>query len=119
MRLTPREIDCLYWASMGKTSWEIGKILGIAERTANFHLSNSYPKLRVCNRQAAVAKVHQMGLFSRRRGIARHSDKMKPIQTFPVSIHHEPGLRSARPVGSASRTLAQRTARHRKRGPAR
>ncbi len=52
--LTERQHDCLYWAAQGKTSWEIGCILGISERTANFHISNTCDKLAVRTRQAAI-----------------------------------------------------------------
>lgn len=60
--LTPREADCLRWAADGKTSWEIGQILKIPERTVNFHLNNAVQKLDARNRQHAVAKVALQGL---------------------------------------------------------
>lgn len=53
-QLTPREIECVHWAAQGKTSWEISKILGITERTVNFHLSNSMQKTGSSNRQQLV-----------------------------------------------------------------
>lgn len=53
-QLTPREVECVHWAAQGKTSWEISKILGITERTVNFHLSNSMQKTGSCNRQQLV-----------------------------------------------------------------
>lgn len=61
--LTPRERDCLHWVSQGKTSWEIGKILGIRERTANYHIANFCSKLRVTTRQAAITVAIQQGLL--------------------------------------------------------
>lgn len=54
VQLTPREIECVHWAAQGKTSWEISKILGITERTVNFHLSNSMQKTGSSNRQQLV-----------------------------------------------------------------
>ncbi len=62
--LTFRERDCLLWASRGKTSWEIGCILGIAERTVNFHIGNICCKLGVRNRQAAITMALEWGLIS-------------------------------------------------------
>lgn len=59
--LTDRELDCLRWAAIGKTSWEIGAILKIAERTANFHIHNACRKLRVHGRQAAITAAIQAG----------------------------------------------------------
>ncbi|WP_323018586.1 helix-turn-helix transcriptional regulator [Castellaniella sp.] len=61
--LTVREHDCLYWASQGKTSWEMGRILGITERTANFHIANLCDKLGVRSRQAAITQALQRNLL--------------------------------------------------------
>lgn len=55
--LTNRELQVLNWASLGKTSSEIALILSISERTVKFHLSNTYEKLGVINRQQAIAKA--------------------------------------------------------------
>lgn len=54
--ITKRERDCLLWASEGKTSWEISQILGVSERTVNFHLSNCIEKTNSSNRLQAIAK---------------------------------------------------------------
>lgn len=67
-RLSPREIECLSWASAGKTSWEIGMLLDISERTVVFHLQNAATKLGVVGRQHAVAKSISLGLVSHERG---------------------------------------------------
>lgn len=61
--LTPRERECLLWVAEGKTSWEIGLILGTSERTVNFHLTNAASKLGVSSRQHAVAKALLLGLL--------------------------------------------------------
>ncbi|MBD8526677.1 helix-turn-helix transcriptional regulator [Pseudomarimonas arenosa] len=61
--LSRRERECLSWAGIGKTSWEIGRLLALSERTVVFHLQNASRKLGVCNRQAAVAKAISMGLI--------------------------------------------------------
>ncbi|MDH2398395.1 LuxR family transcriptional regulator [Bradyrhizobium sp. SSUT18] len=53
--LSPREFECLEWASQGKSAWEIGHILGISRRTAAFHLDNAKAKLRVHSICQAVA----------------------------------------------------------------
>jgi DNA-binding CsgD family transcriptional regulator len=54
-KLSERELECLEWVSFGKTSWETAMILGVSERTINFHLLNASRKLNVYGRQAAVA----------------------------------------------------------------
>ena len=64
---TPREDECLFWASQGKTSWEIACILGIGERTANFHIANACSKLGVNTRQAAIALAIGRNLLNMER----------------------------------------------------
>lgn len=64
VHLTAREIDCLRWAAEGKTSWEIGQQLGISERTAIFHLSNSARKLGVIGRRQAIARAMSLQLIA-------------------------------------------------------
>lgn len=62
--LTPRELACLQWVSIGKTSWETGRIMGLTERTINFHVHNACRKLGVHSRQAAVTVAMRTGLLS-------------------------------------------------------
>lgn len=52
--LTRREAEVLYWVSKGKTSPDIGEILGSSPRTVNKHLEHIYEKLGVENRTAAA-----------------------------------------------------------------
>lgn len=61
--LTRRERECLQWAAAGKTSWEIGLVLHIAERTVNFHLNNAMAKLSCHSRQHAIATALMQGLI--------------------------------------------------------
>jgi len=63
-RLTSRELECLHWAAVGKTGWEIGMLLHIAERTAVFHLQNAMSKLGTMSRQAAVVRAIALGLIN-------------------------------------------------------
>lgn len=56
--LTARERECLRWSAEGKTAWEIGQILSIAERTVVFHVNNVIQKLGATNKtQASVRAV--------------------------------------------------------------
>lgn len=56
--LTDREIETLTWVARGKSSSEIAEMLGISERTVNFHVENVMRKLDVVSRvQAAVVAV--------------------------------------------------------------
>jgi len=62
-RLTPRELDALRWTMDGKTAWEVGKILGISERTAVLHVNNAMHKLGCVNKHQAVLKALRLGLI--------------------------------------------------------
>lgn len=59
--LTSKEKEVLQWVVEGKTSWEIGKILSVSERTVKFHLRNIYSKLNVTNRTQAVTMASRCG----------------------------------------------------------
>ena len=61
--LTPRELEVLRWTMEGKTAWEVGAILGIAERTAVLHVSNAMHKLGCVNKHQAVLKALRLGLI--------------------------------------------------------
>jgi len=60
--LTERELECVFWACEGKTAWEMAHIIGVTERTINFHLTSVIKKLGASNRQHAVAKAVLYGL---------------------------------------------------------
>ena len=45
--LSPRELECLEWASRGKSAWETGRILGISRNTVAYYLENAKEKLGV------------------------------------------------------------------------
>lgn len=62
--LSPRETEVLKWAAAGKTAWETGVILGVAERTVVFHLANAQHKLKANNKQQTVARAIAMGLLA-------------------------------------------------------
>ena len=53
-RLTQREAEVLYWVTLGKTSKDIGEILGSSPRTVNKHLEHVFEKLGVETRTAAA-----------------------------------------------------------------
>lgn len=55
--LTDREKECLKWTADGKTAWEIGRILSIAERTVVFHLNNVVQKLNAANKTQAIVRA--------------------------------------------------------------
>lgn len=61
--LTQRELECLRWTMEGKTAWELGRILGIAEQTAVRHIHNASKKLGCVNKHQAVLKALRMKLI--------------------------------------------------------
>jgi LuxR family transcriptional regulator, quorum-sensing system regulator BjaR1 len=61
--LSARERECLTWTAEGKTSFEIGKIIGISEHTVNYYLNTASGKLNATNRVQAVAVALRSGLL--------------------------------------------------------
>lgn len=62
-KLTRRELDVLSWTAQGKTAWEVSVILGMSEKTVNFHLGNAMRKLQVSSKHQAVLKCVSAGVF--------------------------------------------------------
>lgn len=63
-RLTAREIECLRWASLGKTSWETGLILNIQKKTVDEYIESAALKMNCANRSHAVAQAVRYGLIA-------------------------------------------------------
>jgi len=61
--VTPRELECLKWCAVGKSSWDTAQILRCSEATINFHFSNMRRKFGVSSRQQVVVKAMRSGLF--------------------------------------------------------
>ena len=61
--LSPRELECLHWSASGKTSQEIGTILGISQHTVYFHLKNVATKLNVYGTRHAISRAITMGII--------------------------------------------------------
>mgnify|MGYP006288767683 CR=1 FL=1 len=62
--LTPRELECIYWAACGKTSDETASIIGISRRGVRFHIENAIFKLNATNVSHAVAKAVQFQIIN-------------------------------------------------------
>lgn len=61
--LTPRQLECLRWIMIGKTSWEVSQITGMSERTVNAHVTDASRRLGVHGRSAAVLRAQKLGLL--------------------------------------------------------
>ncbi|CAH1696135.1 LuxR family transcriptional regulator [Hyphomicrobiales bacterium] len=55
--VTPRERECILWASEGKTDWEISVILGISPPTVAKHLLSARQRLDVTNRAHLIGEA--------------------------------------------------------------
>ena len=64
VQLTEREREVLTWVGRGKTSADIAIILGVSERTVNFHCEQAMRRLEVINRTQAVARALAEGLIT-------------------------------------------------------
>jgi len=58
---TAREVQCLRWAALGKTDFEIAHILAISVPTVRFHLKNAARKLGACSRSHAIHRGTSLG----------------------------------------------------------
>lgn len=61
--LSPRERECIFWVARGKSSGDIGIILGISNNTVNFHIKNVMRKLDVTSRTVAALKALRCGMI--------------------------------------------------------
>ena len=59
LALTGREAEVLLWVWRGKSSRDIGEILGLSPRTVTKHLEQVYAKLGVENRTSAAAAANR------------------------------------------------------------
>jgi DNA-binding CsgD family transcriptional regulator len=57
--LTDREAEILSWVARGKSNQEIALLLFVSQHTIRKHLENSFRKLGVHTRAAAVARLSQ------------------------------------------------------------
>lgn len=62
--LTRREVECLRWASRGKTNEEIALILDVTRSTVRFHIRNASEKLDAVNRDQTVYRAAQLGYLA-------------------------------------------------------
>ncbi|CAB3803146.1 HTH-type quorum sensing-dependent transcriptional regulator RpaR [Pararobbsia alpina] len=63
-RLTLRQCECLTWVARGKSSWAIGKLLGISHHTVDYHVDTAMKILNVNSRTSAAVQATALGLIS-------------------------------------------------------
>lgn len=59
--LSPRERECLTWVSLGKSSGDIGAMLGLSARTVDSYVEKACAKMGVRTRIEAVAQAVRDG----------------------------------------------------------
>jgi DNA-binding CsgD family transcriptional regulator len=59
--LSKREVECLRWAAIGKTDYEISLIIARSRATVRFHIHNASLKLDAVNRSQTLFKAAQLG----------------------------------------------------------
>jgi DNA-binding CsgD family transcriptional regulator len=57
--------ECLYWASQGKSSVDIGRILKLSPRTVDEHIRGACRRFGVRTRVQAVARAVELRLLDR------------------------------------------------------
>jgi DNA-binding CsgD family transcriptional regulator len=62
--LSEREREILHWVAVGKSSWDISRILSLSDHTVNYHLQRAAKKLNVHGRQAACARALALDLIA-------------------------------------------------------
>ncbi|MFZ2100052.1 MAG: autoinducer binding domain-containing protein [Oricola sp.] len=63
--LTDREIEVLYWGSLGKTDQQTAEVMGISRWTVVAHVQSAKSKLRVNNKAAAIVRALELNLFTK------------------------------------------------------
>ncbi len=63
LQLSPREAECLLWVSRGKSSGDIGLIVGLSPRTVDSYIEKACAKLKVRSRIEAVATAVRAGFI--------------------------------------------------------
>ncbi len=61
--LTPREMEILQFICRNENVHNIARVLFIAPRTVNHHISNIYEKMNVTNRLGCYIEAQRIGLI--------------------------------------------------------
>lgn len=70
--LTDRQRECLVWAALGKSDWEISRILGISEETVSQHIRQACERYDVQKRTSLLFHALLDGAVSFAQ-VARHA----------------------------------------------
>lgn len=62
--LSRKQCEILQWVHLGKTNWEISKILDISEDTVKYHINQAMTKLDAKTRAQAIGRALEIGLIA-------------------------------------------------------
>lgn len=62
-KYSERDREVIRWMGAGKTNGEIGKIIGLTERTVKYYVARLFMKLDVSNRTQLVSEARKLGLL--------------------------------------------------------
>ncbi|MFD1744029.1 autoinducer binding domain-containing protein [Rhizobium helianthi] len=84
--LTPREIETLHWAALGKDHKAIAQELAISEHTVRDYMKSARQKLGCANIPEAIAKSIQLRVIAPHRGFGRGEAPMPlgTVKSAPV-----------------------------------
>ncbi len=63
IELSPRQLEVLKWAAVGKTEWEVGAIMNVSTRTVKYHMACALARLGTSNKVSAVARAVRLHLI--------------------------------------------------------
>jgi LuxR family quorum-sensing system transcriptional regulator CciR len=63
-RISAREVECLTWAALGKSSSEIAEIIDLSANTVDFHVKRAMVKLDATSRTFAIVRAMRLGLIN-------------------------------------------------------
>ena len=62
--LTPRELECLYWAAQGHSTVETAEILRLKNETVRQYIKQALKKLNARNKTQAIWLAHRLGYLA-------------------------------------------------------
>ena len=86
LELRRRELECLYWVSRGKSSMDIGSILGISRSTVETYIAQSCAKLGVRTRVEAAVIAVKSGWIAHEGMAPRPSDDGAPAEDIHTGL---------------------------------
>jgi DNA-binding CsgD family transcriptional regulator len=88
--LTAREAEVLNYAAQGKTSIEMGLILGISPRTVEGYITTACAKLDARGRQAAITRATELQLIGGRNALKLEFERQRDLASREQASRDNP-----------------------------